>query len=127
MDTAQETTIYKNYRAVLAFNKLHRLNHAAQRRQSARQTIVARYDIPFAELKALIAKHDLLEGITHEKGPDYQNQLEYDTAVKLYDMNPTACRCGNDDMVRVRPHPFRVKKDGSLIMTTLCYLCYRKL
>jgi hypothetical protein len=129
MDTMQETRIYKNYRAALASltaNTSDSFTHAAQRRQSARKVTVDRYNVPYAELKRIISTHDTVNGITHEKGEDYYQKMEYENAVTAYEANPTPCHCGSTKMVRVRVDPYYMEIHNEFKLGTLCYECYRE-
>jgi hypothetical protein len=124
MDTIQETRIYKNYRNVLKAENRHKENHAAQRRQRARKATVERYNISYVDLKTIIAKHDQINGITHEHTPDYLNELEYMEHQKAYDANPYPCRCGSTEIVRVRLHPVDYQIYGERNYIVTCYMCY---
>ena len=127
MDLAQETRIYKNYRAALVSLRRANNDHSAQRRQAARKVTVDRYNIPYAELKQIIAKHDALNDITHEYGDDYLLQLKYEAAEKEFTDNPVPCWCGSTDMVRPRLNPSGFTIDDELNLVTVCFLHYLEL
>lgn len=118
------TKIYKQYRRTL---KNAAGAHAAQRRQNARATIVEKFGISYADLKALIAEEDAKAGITHEQPQAYiQEQAmlaEVNAAQKDFDANPVPCHCGSTDLVRVRPNHKAWEKD-QVVLTTECYACW---
>lgn len=137
MDTKTETAIYNNYRSALRIaNRASRSgsksSRAAERRNHARRQTVNRYNIPFTELKTIIAKHDELNGITHEHTEQYQYELALDLANKEYRKNPHPCKrinsegveCGNTENVRVRWNPFELEIYGEHYAMTTCFECY---
>lgn len=116
-----EDKIYKNYRAALAAQKDHR---AAARRQAARKMTVERYNVSYAQVKEIVARHDALTGITHEHTADYLRELEFQAAQAEYDKNPVPCACGSEEMVRVRYDPFDLEVHGIYRMSVKCFECY---
>ena len=82
--------------------------------------------MPYAELKRIINTHDAANGITHEKGEDYYQKMEYENAVAAYEANPTPCSCGSTEMVRVRVNPYYMEIHNEFKLGTLCYDCYRE-
>jgi hypothetical protein len=72
-----ESKLYSKYRHYLATENRHG-THAAERRQNARAKVVAEFNVPYAEVKRIVAEGDKLAGITHEapKEVDPFNGLE---------------------------------------------------
>lgn len=68
MDEQLEIKIYKNYRAMVTSRPRH-VGFPAYYRQLAREACVNRYNISYKEVKRIVAKHDVINGITHEKQP----------------------------------------------------------
>lgn len=66
----QESKVYKKYRHHLTAQ--HKAGtHAAERRQNARALVVNEFNIPYAEVKRIVAEGDQLAGITHEAPKEY--------------------------------------------------------
>ena len=120
-----EVRVYNNYRAVLrSFKNQYgsRDSRAAARRQEARKQTVERYNVPFAEVKRIVAKYDLINGVTHEHTPQYYRDMEYRAAVKAFAENPVSCSCGSDKLVRVRVEPYS-RLIGIYRLYVSCFLC----
>jgi hypothetical protein len=130
-DDAQEERIYKKYRHFLRSNPGSRRtpqtpdSRAAARRQEARKLTVEQFSIPFAEVKRIVAKHDTLNGITHDHTPQYIRSLELMRAQDDYDQNPTPCpSCGETENVRVRWEPFEYDVNNAYVPMVSCFICY---
>jgi len=120
-----EVRVYNNYRAVLrTFKKQYgsRDSRAAARRQEARKQTVERYNVPFAEVKRIVAKYDLINGVTHEHTLQYHRDMEYRAAVKAFAENPVTCACGSTKLTRVRAEPYS-KLLGIHRLYVSCFLC----
>ena len=74
----QQLSIYNNYRAQMkSFNRLRKatnVGYPAYWRNLARKQCVERYNVSFAQVKAIVQKFDAVNGITHEKQPDQRNR-----------------------------------------------------
>lgn len=127
-----ETAIYNTYRKALTTfrkNDNGRNCRAADRRNRARKIVVERYNIPFTELKELIARHDAVNGITHDKThltPKFLAQVELKRQRDEFEANNPLpfCECGNqDEVARLRAEPNDWAKH---IMTPVisCSRCY---
>lgn len=58
--------VYQNYRAVVtSFPRSG--GYPAQGRQAARQAVVEKFGISFAEVKRIVKEQDAVHGITHDK------------------------------------------------------------
>ena len=69
MDEQLEIKIYKNYRRAVT-SRPRGAGFPAYARQLAREACVKRYNISYKEVKRIVAKHDAINGITHEKQPN---------------------------------------------------------
>jgi hypothetical protein len=132
-DDAQEERIYKKYRHFLRSSassrreddRVQTFDRAAGRRQQARKLTVEQFSIPFAEVKRIVAKHDTLNGITHDHTPQYIRSLELMRAQDDYDQNPTPCpSCGETENVRVRWEPFEYDVNNAYVPMVSCFICY---
>lgn len=78
MDEQQEKKIYNNYRAMMKKRNKTNGNHSGYPsywRQLAREACVNRYNVSYQEVKRIVAKYDVINGITHEKQPAQNNRL----------------------------------------------------
>lgn len=125
MSSNIELKIYNNYRAALSSYSRLDFSHAAQRRQKARQVTVDRYNVPFAEVKRIVAEYDALNGVTHEQGQDYAYKLQYEAAIKACEANPVPCKCGSTEMVRPRFNKHKANGSDTFDISVFCYMCYR--
>jgi len=132
-DDVQEERIYTKYRHFLRSAAGHQPHYdqnrpnsrAAARRQQARKLTVEQFSIPFAEVKRIVAKHDALNGITHDHTPQYIRSLELMREQEKFDANPTPCpSCGNPENVRVRWEPFEYDVNDSYVPMVSCFVCY---
>lgn len=122
MSTDLETRVYNNYRAALRAQTAPR---AGARRQAARKMTVERYNLPYAQVKDIVARFDAANDVTHEHTPEYLAHLEIERAQAEYDANPVPCtQCGSEEMVRVRCDPSTYQTKGEVILTTLCFRCH---
>lgn len=98
-----ELKIYKNYRAALrSYRSTSRRPRAAAIRQNARAVTVKRYGIPWAEVKRIVAKQDMIHGIEHDYSTRAHHKAVLD-ALKAFEESPSRCaECGGDEEVRVR-------------------------
>lgn len=67
MSNELELKIYKNYRAMMKKRNKSNNGYPSHWRQLAREACVNRYNVSFAEVKRIVAKYDIINGITHEK------------------------------------------------------------
>jgi hypothetical protein len=135
-DVQQEQRVYNFYRSVLRAERRKGTTvdpsysdirpRAAARRQTARKLTVEHYNIPFGEVKRIVSKLDVNNGITHEHTPQYLQMLEFTAAVEEFEKNPHPCSCGSTELVRVRATPDD-REDAVFSTITSCYICYRNL
>jgi hypothetical protein len=125
IDEALELRVYNNYRAAVTSFSRYSEARAAEKRQYARKVTVERYNVPFAEVKRIVAKYDAINGVTHEHTEDYLRNLDLMVERDKFNQNPTACpSCDGTEKVTVRWEPFaRVMKHEYNPMVS-CYKCY---
>lgn len=75
MDEQQEIKIYKNYRAMMAKRNKSGGGYPSYWRQLAREACVKRYNVSYQEVKRIVAKHDAINGITHDTSDSGRNNF----------------------------------------------------
>lgn len=125
IDEALELRVYNNYRAAVTSFSRYSEARAAEKRQYARKVTVERYNVPFAEVKRIVAKFDAKNGVTHEHTEEYLHDLDLMVEREKFSQNPTACpSCDSTEKVTVRWEPFaRIMKHEYTPMVS-CYKCY---
>lgn len=120
--------VYSNYRATLRSRPRNVHSRAAERKQYAREVTSIRFNLPISEVKSIVREFDIANGITHEHPEPYMKELavakRFTAAQAAYDANPTPCKCGNTELVRVRPHPIAFAERSEWVVLLSCFECY---
>ncbi len=121
-------SVYGNYRTTL---KSLKGNHAAGRRQKAREVVSDRQKIPVSIVKAVVAVQDEKHGVTHEHTDSYTERLDYDIlAAQLVERHGGKKECPNcgkvpeDASVKVRVNPFAAELYEVRQPMLSCLDCY---
>lgn len=123
-----EDRIYRAYRSIL--KKQPKGIRSAHRKNEARKKIVDRYNVPFQELKTIIATGDKRDNIEHPHDADYLKYLKFDEEVEELEesySNHVGCPlCNEDDArsVRARMDPYESRVNNKLKPMYSCYVCY---
>jgi hypothetical protein len=115
-----EQRIYKGYK--LALKSSYGAHRAASRRQYARETVVKRYNVSYADVKSIVERFDAAHNISHPHDPDYLLRRKLEVAQEEYTANPVPCSCGSTDHVRPRWQPFALTQRKYEIYT-VCLSC----
>lgn len=130
--TIEEKQVYNSYRAALKSRKVLDIHRAGARKQTALKNIADRRNVPVSEVKEIIRKGDLVNGITHEHNPGYLEEYAiktaFEKAVADFTANPVPCTCGNTDDVRVYVRPLDgCAEDRTVSFVVRCFDCYSNL